>query len=162
MNVDERGVYFFDTSAFVKRYHMEAGTDVVDAAFAGAGVAKLISDLSVIEFYSAFARKTRTGVITMEDFQRAVRVMSDDIDKGVVQLVFLGDEDKEVAMSLLESYGVTSNLRTLDSLQLAVMKEYGPSEIDAVYCADQQFAAVIEAEGFSVIDPANSANHVSQ
>jgi len=33
MGEGNKRVYFFDTSALVKRYHREAGTDVVDAAF---------------------------------------------------------------------------------------------------------------------------------
>jgi|SRR5690625_1336642 len=154
MSVGDRSACFFDTSAFVKRYHEEAGTAVIDAAFADAGIVKLISDLCVIEFYSAFARKARMGIITVEDFRNAVKVMSNDINSGVVQVLYLGDEDKEVAVSLLERYATNSNLRTLDSLQLAVMKQYAPSKLDVVYCSDHQFSAVIEAEGYSVIDPA--------
>lgn len=67
MSEAEPAVYFFDTSALVKRYHREKGTDVVDAAFDRADT-RWISDLSVIEAYSAFARKVRTGEITEEDF----------------------------------------------------------------------------------------------
>lgn len=33
MREDDNQVYFFDTSALVKRYHRELGTDVMDAAF---------------------------------------------------------------------------------------------------------------------------------
>jgi predicted nucleic acid-binding protein len=58
-----------DTSALVKRYHREVGTDVVDAAFADEGGIRMISDMGVIEFYSAFAKKVRTGEITEEDFR---------------------------------------------------------------------------------------------
>ncbi len=49
--------YFFDTSALVKRYHREIGTEIVDAAFDDKNATKIISDISVIEFYSAFAKK---------------------------------------------------------------------------------------------------------
>lgn len=33
MREDDNQVYFFDTSALVKCYHRELGTDVMDAAF---------------------------------------------------------------------------------------------------------------------------------
>ena len=68
MNADKVRILFFDTSALVKRYHQEKGTDVVDVAFEQEGV-RIISDVSVIEFFSAFAKKVRTGEITKEDFQ---------------------------------------------------------------------------------------------
>jgi len=53
MREDEKRIDFFDTSALVKRYHREVGTDVVDAAFVDKDATKMISDISVIEFYSA-------------------------------------------------------------------------------------------------------------
>src|SRR5690625_5334689 len=124
MSVGDRSACFFDTSAFVKRYHEEAGTAVIDAAFADAGIVKLISDLCVIEFYSAFARKARMGIITVEDFRNAVKGMSIDINTGVVKVLYLRDEDKKVAVSLLERYAINSNRRTLDPLHLAVMNKH--------------------------------------
>ena len=68
MREGDKRIYFFDTSALVKRYHREVGTEIVDAAFDDKDATRIISDLSVIEFYSAFAKKVRTGEITEEDF----------------------------------------------------------------------------------------------
>jgi hypothetical protein len=42
-------------------------------------------------------------------------------------------------------------------MQLAVMKRLSSQVIRTVYCADGPFAAVIEAEGFSVTNPETSA-----
>jgi uncharacterized protein with PIN domain len=56
MNADKVRILFFDTSALVKRYHQEKGTNVVDVAFEQEG-ARIISDVSIIEFFSAFAKK---------------------------------------------------------------------------------------------------------
>lgn len=72
MREDDGRIYFFDTSALVKRYHREVGTDIVDAA------------------------------------------------------------------------------------QLAVMKRLGLQAIAHIYCADRMFAALIEEEGFPVINPEES------
>ena len=41
---------------------------MVDAAFSQKGM-KAISDISIIEFFSAFAKKVRTGEISKDDFQ---------------------------------------------------------------------------------------------
>jgi len=53
MSEAEAYIVFFDTSAWVKRYPREVGTDVVEAAFSDHSVARMISDIGVIECYSA-------------------------------------------------------------------------------------------------------------
>jgi len=47
--------YFFDTSAIVKRYHREDGSDLIDRLFAESDAEFIISDISIIEFYSALS-----------------------------------------------------------------------------------------------------------
>jgi hypothetical protein len=49
--------------------------------------------------------------------------------------------------------GLSKNLRTLDSMQLAVMKGLGSQTITHIYCADRAFVALLEEEGFPVINP---------
>ena len=153
MREDDKQLYFFDTSALVKRYHGELGTEVVDAAFEDKDTTKTISDIGVIEFYSAFAKKVRIRKITEDDFEETVKVLMADIQSGRIQLAFFGDTEKKEAALLIKKYGQSMNLRTLDAIQLAVMKQFGRDGITNVYCADHPFAAVIEKEGFSVIDP---------
>ena len=42
-------VYYFDTSAVVKLYHQELGTDQVEALFAQVNSTIMISELTVVE-----------------------------------------------------------------------------------------------------------------
>jgi predicted nucleic acid-binding protein len=56
--------YFLDSSAFVKRYHPEAGTDKLLALFNDPQNRMLISRLTLVETRSAFAVKVRTGHIS--------------------------------------------------------------------------------------------------
>ena len=56
-------IIFLDTSAFVKRYHPEAGTDKVLALFNDPQNHIRISRLTLVETRSAFAVKVRTGHI---------------------------------------------------------------------------------------------------
>jgi uncharacterized protein len=153
MSEAERRVDLFDTSALVKRCHREVGTDVVDASFADNDAIKMISDMGVIEFYSAFAKKVRTGEITEEDFRETTKELAEDIQFGAIRLTFFGDSDKREAAALIERHGLSKNLRTLDAMQLAVVKRLGTQVLRHVYCADRQFATLIRTEGFSVIDP---------
>ncbi|MBI3951874.1 MAG: type II toxin-antitoxin system VapC family toxin [Acidobacteria bacterium] len=157
MKEDKEHIDFFDTSALVKRYHQEVGSDVVDAAFAEEDTSRFISDIGVIEFSSAFAKKVRTGEITEEDFRQTLRELAEDIQSGRIQLVLFGDSEKKEAAALIERYGVSKNLRTLDAMQLAVMRKLGAQVIRHIYCADRSFAAVIREEGFSVINPDGSS-----
>jgi predicted nucleic acid-binding protein len=145
--------YFFDTSALLKRYHAEPGTDAVDAAFAAPSV-RIASDLGLIELISALARRVRMQEITRQDFQAAKAAIARDTqDNGVLRIEAVGDADKADAARLLEQYGLTQELRTLDALHLAVMRRFGPAGLDAVYCADRRLIAILEAEGFTVINP---------
>ncbi len=62
-------VYFFDTSALVKYYHTEPGGPEVVALIEGPGNSILISHLTYVEWHSVFARHTRTGVISADEFR---------------------------------------------------------------------------------------------
>jgi len=78
--------YFLDTSALVKRYHLELGTEIVDAVFAENNSTKMISDLGVIEFYSTFAKKVRTGELSDAAFHSAIRLLAQDFQDNVVEI----------------------------------------------------------------------------
>lgn len=125
---------------------------MVDAAFNQKGM-KAISDISVIEFFSAFAKKVRTGEISKDDFQVTIKEFAEDVLLGTIQLEQFGENEKKVATTLIEKYGLSKNLRTLDSIQMAVMRKLGSANIDYVYCSDQSFISIIKQEGFHVTNP---------
>ncbi len=54
--------YYFDTSALVKRYHLEVGSTDVDRILTEAGSEFFIARLAAVEMLSSFAGKVRTGV----------------------------------------------------------------------------------------------------
>jgi predicted nucleic acid-binding protein len=147
--------FFLDTSARVKRYHEEASTEVVDEAVGQRDAVCLISDLTVIECHAAFAKKVRMQEITDSDFRQVMQKVVQDIEQGILRLRSLGEYEKRQAIELLQQYGVTHSLRTLDALQLAVMQgaEMQSGNGMRVYCADRRFAAVIKEEGLAVVDP---------
>ena len=67
--------YFFDTSALVKRYHNEDGTEQVRAIFAPTENLVRISTFGAVEIHSAFAIKVRSGQLTRE----AAQVLTDGV-----------------------------------------------------------------------------------
>lgn len=145
--------YFLDTSALVKRYHQEDGSDVIDKLFAEPDAKFIISDLSIIEFYSAIALKVRTGEIQEGDFTALRKRFAQDIKDGIYQIVELMKTEKTEAVNLLITYGKTYSLKTLDALQLAIMRSKDPHKIQTVVCADGKFCQVIKLEGFRTINP---------
>ncbi len=61
--------YFFcDTSAIVKRYHEEKGTDYIDRLFEG-GDKIVISVLTIIETVSAFKKKKNEGKLSDDELK---------------------------------------------------------------------------------------------
>ena len=58
--------YFFDTSALVKRYHQEIGSEQVNAIFDDQDNILIISELALVELASALRRKQNQGEITIQ------------------------------------------------------------------------------------------------
>jgi hypothetical protein len=84
--------YFFDTSALVKYYHVEAGTPAVSEIFAEPDRKIRISTLGLLETQSAFAMKVRSGALTRDGagLQRA-RLML-DIAAGDIEVYSVAEE----------------------------------------------------------------------
>lgn len=148
--------YFLDTSALVKRYHQEVGTDIIDEIFGEEGKVLFISDLSIIEFHSAIALKVRTREISRDAFFHLIGLFSNELDMGLYQIKRIDEEEKQEAVKLLTNYGFDYALRTLDSLQLAAMESVGKEKLDWVVCADARFCELIRLDGFHVINPGKS------
>ena len=148
--------YFLDTSALVKRYHQEVGTDIIDKIFGEEGKVLFISDLSIIEFHSAIALKVRTREISRDVFFHLIGLFSNELDIGLYRVMRIDEAEKQEAVKLLTKYGFDYALRTLDSLQLAAMESVGKEKVDGVVCADARFCEIIRLEGFHVINPEES------
>lgn len=58
--------YFFDTSALVKRYHPEPGTQRVLAIFSEPAATVRVSRLALVECVSAFCLKVRAGQLAYD------------------------------------------------------------------------------------------------
>ena len=63
--------FFFDTSAFAKRSHLEVGSGAIASIIQIPNSIFQISNLGILEAESAFAMKVRTGQITPATARRA-------------------------------------------------------------------------------------------
>ncbi len=145
--------YFLDTSALIKLYHQEAGTDCVDEIFSKKGNIIIVSELSSVEVYSALARKLRLKEITKEAREEAIKNFERDYrDRFVIDPLDLVVIKR--AKSLIEKYGDTKSLRALDTLQLAscvIEKEYKKM---VFVCADTRLIEIADLEGIEGVNPA--------
>jgi predicted nucleic acid-binding protein len=144
---------FLDTSALVKYYHPEAGTQEVTRIIEGPGSRHYISRLSMVEMVSAFAVKFRLGQIDEHGFADLRRRFYHDIGQGRFRVMPVTTTRYQAAMQLIEKHFRIS-LRTLDALQLAVALALShQGMIDHFVCADQRLCDTATEEGLSVSHP---------
>ena len=139
--------YFLDTSALVKRYHSEKGTDKIDKIFFEDDRAIVISSISITEMVSALNRKKEDKIISKEDLKIALSKFFHDAIKDFLFIELDGEHIKGSIMLVLKRI-----IRTLDALQLAVA--LGLKELKVTFvCADKKLVSVAEKEGLQTINP---------
>jgi predicted nucleic acid-binding protein len=145
---------FFDTSALVKYFHEEEGTDIVTSLIENTDHDVWISELALIEFVSAMYKKYRARELSKQDVELALEGFTETC--AGISVEPLGQVVSQEAIILLNKYGSTHFLRTLDALQLAAFKLIAESNSIFV-SADINLCAVAASAGYSAINPA--ANH---
>jgi predicted nucleic acid-binding protein len=146
---------FFDTSALGKHYHPELGTSKVDQLLDALGDIHTISRSTVVEMHSVFAKKVRTGVLTMTEFNKITRRFRGDVAARRIRVIRLLVAHFHLAEQLLRQHAPTKNLRTLDALQLAVAIRFNAENPIQFVCADQPLCVIATVEGLNVINPEN-------
>jgi predicted nucleic acid-binding protein len=146
--------YFFDTSALVKHYHTEAGTNAVDRIIDEAGAELLIARLTLVEMTSVFAIKVRTGEFDALEFARLRVLFATHIARRRYQVFRLLNVHYDRARDLIANHGLQRQIRTLDALQLSVaLQLHQTAPIDHFVCTDQRLCDIAAHEGLAVINP---------
>jgi predicted nucleic acid-binding protein len=110
---------YVDTSALVKFYYPEEGSDRVEEILLGADRVYL-SHLTVVEMASALTQKVRTGDIAKRAESTVWDAFQDDMAAGKVEMVHILDRHFFKAVDIIRKYGPSHGIKTLDSLHLAV------------------------------------------
>jgi len=137
--------YFFDTSALVKRYIKEPGSEVIDNTIDKANDI-LVSALTHIETISAFRRLLAEGKICEVDYEK----LKSELNKDFEDFSILPVSQK----ILNKAYQIVDaeDLRTLDAIQLATAILYS-NKIDQLVAADQRLLTVAENNNIDTINP---------
>ncbi len=148
--------YFLDTSALVKLYHQEQGSEVVERWAADQTIEIWLSDLTRAELHSAFVRKVREGGLTEADLQRVLTCFREDLQNRFQIVPLTGDTVEKAALLLLDQ-GKRHSLRTLDALQIASAQAVGSSNLTFATADGKLFT--VASELFSrVINPEDVEN----
>lgn len=146
--------YYFDSSALVKRYVIEDGTDWVQVLCRDEANTVYTARNSAAEIVAAFFLRARTGSISADTAQNVVRQFKIDI-QSQYQIVEITESVVNSAMDLAEKHG----LRGYDSVQLAaalalqhVRAALSLSPIVFV-CADDQLNSAADAVGLRFENP---------
>jgi len=128
---------FADTSALLKRYVAEPGTDEVSDVL-GRTTELVVGCLTVVEAISALSRRGRAEELTEEDLWGARADLLEDLADA--EWVPVDAELVATAVELVER----RRLRTLDALQLGSALVSRPA---LFLCADRALARAAVAEG---------------
>jgi len=144
---------FVDTSALVKLFHEEEGTEFVTSLLTQPANSVWLLDLAKLEFLSAIYRRFRNGdldesalVLALEGFeQELTRFHMEPLTHAIV----------EEAESLMRIHGKNAGLRTLDAIHLGCFCLI--SEMDwGFVSADTTLCEVARKMGFNALNPLQS------
>lgn len=150
-------VYFFDSSALVKWYRPEAGSDVVERLLTEPAAQHYISRLAVVEVQRVFSRRVRDREITEQELDSLRDRLYGDLGQRLFQVRKLRDFHYHNAVRLVRKYAPpqqTPLLRTLDAIHLvSALDLHNRQPIDFFVSADGDLCKVAEAEQLNVLNP---------
>ena len=141
---------FFDTSALVKFFHEEEGTDIVTELILDQNNEVWISELGRLEFISTVFRRFRNKELDEERLNTAVNSFENQISEFNIEP--LGHAVLEEAELFIKNHGRTHGLKAMDALHLGSFSLIFEKDWSFVV-ADDNLCKVAEVVGFNTINP---------
>lgn len=147
-------IYYLDTSALIKRYRTEPGSNVIRELFDGLtdSDALATSQLTVLEMNSALARLLESRQMDREEYQRVLDRFARDIGDYGFTVTPVHNELVIEAVSVVREY----SLRALDALHFTsaiVAGELPGNQILYMVSADRMIIEACGKYGMPVLDP---------
>lgn len=136
---------FFDTSALIKNYIQESGSDRVDSLLSEAEII-YVSSILEIETVSTFKRLQIEKAITENEYKILKREFETDYNYFITADLTINVIEK--AKTVIEKY----YLKSLDAIHLAAATLLA-DEIDYFICCDEKLLKAAEKEGIKIINP---------
>ncbi len=144
-------LYYFDTSALLKRYIVEDGSAWVRTTFEEPEADIVVSQLAIVEGVAALARRARGGAFRPGSVARVIQKLTADFQQQFV-VIAVNSELIDKAVDLARQRA----LRGYDALQLAtalVVRSLVAPEVVTFVAADDELIAAAEMEGLPSINP---------
>jgi uncharacterized protein len=147
--------YYLETSALVKLYVREPGTERVLALATRSGENRLaILDLSQVELRSAIRRRERAGDVPTAVANELLATFKAHVEgRFVIQKIT--DFVLDIAAVLVDRH----TLRAFDAIQLAgyvVLKSSTRTDPPTFVCSDQALLIAARQEGMVILDPSST------
>jgi predicted nucleic acid-binding protein len=148
-------VAYLDTSALLKQYVTEIGSDWMRAFLSSNTSATVfLSQLSVVEATCAFTRRVRDGTLTRDDRDRLVSAFDYDLTYRYHLLDVI-----PVTIETARRLATEHPLRAYDAVQLATawllneeLVETGRAPLMFI-CSDEQLVTIAQATGLNTENP---------
>jgi predicted nucleic acid-binding protein len=149
------GLYYLETSALVKLYVRELGTERLLRLTARTNNHRFaILALSRVEMHSAIRRRQREGDVDAAVADQLLSQFDQHLESRFIKQM-LNDQLIDLATSLVNR----NALRAYDAVQLAgclMLKENSASDEPTFVCSDERLLRAAENEGVVCLDPASS------
>ncbi len=136
---------FFDSSALLKRYLDEKGSDGIKTLF-DITDRIIVSVITHIECASSFQRLIQSKFIDKKEYLRLNTELN--LDFPFFEIVNLDEDVKHIALKIVEKYP----MKSLDTIQLASLL-HASKEIESFVVCDQKLKKYAAKEGIHIIDP---------
>ncbi len=151
--------FFCDSSAIVKRYVNETGSNFMDGlADANSGNLILVARITRVEVVAAIARRLKGGSIAATDAQNALAAFQHDLTNNYFTI-----EITPILLAIAMSLATKHALRGYDAVQLAAALEANDERIAnrlpplTLISADSELNTATQAEGLNIKNPNNYA-----
>lgn len=148
-------LYYLETSALVKLYVYEPGTErLVGLTADNAGHRFAILSLAQVEFRSAIRRQQRGGEISGSEADALIDSFHRHLEGRFVVQPFT-EALLDVALALIDGYP----LKGYDAMQLAgylMLRSISGAEEPIFVCADKTLLSAARNEGCPILDPSSA------
>lgn len=144
-------ILFFDTSALVKYFQREEGTDVVIHLVNDPQNTIWLSDLARLEFISAIHRRFRMKEINAAELEDVINYFNEALSD--FKLKKIGHAVLEESETLVKTLGKTIGLRTLDAIHLATFNLFNQLSEIVFVASDETLLGAARSLSAKVINP---------
>jgi uncharacterized protein len=149
------GRFYLDTSAIVKLYVREPGTDsMLRLASAIPAHQLLVLSIAAVEVRSAVRRRERIGDIDTADAVAVLEQFTEHLASTLVRQS-ISDRTVDLSLRLVDGHG----LKAYDALQLAgalAIAETSTGHPPTFVCSDAALLRAAKAERIPILDPVNA------